>query len=93
MEYIIYWLISETQSKTYIGFTDNIKIRIKQHCAGQVHTTKKFGKFKCYILERIICVNEEEARKREKYWKSYSGRKKLKIYFNKLINLPPSSSD
>ena len=36
--------------------------------------------------------NVEEARIRERYWKSHAGRKKLKQYFNKIINTPRSSS-
>jgi putative endonuclease len=80
--YIVYWLISEHKDKTYVGFTENIKQRIKKHKEGGVRSTKAFGKFRCIILDRAsdIC----EARRKEKYWKSSAGRKKLKLIFNKL---------
>ncbi|MFA4871638.1 MAG: GIY-YIG nuclease family protein [Patescibacteria group bacterium] len=90
MEYFIYWLISEDSKNTYIGFSENICRRVREHRAGQVNTTKHFGKFKCYILERAN--NLETALIREKYWKSCAGRKKLKVYYYKLNILASSSN-
>ncbi|MFC1612908.1 GIY-YIG nuclease family protein [Patescibacteria group bacterium] len=83
MSFIIYWLISEDSTNTYIGFTDNIKRRIIEHKGGKVKTTKKFGKFRCFRIEEVS--NIIEARKREKYWKSKAGRNKLKEYYKKII--------
>ena len=82
--YLIYWLINESNDKTYIGFTDNIDNRIKKHETGDVKTTKDFGKFKCYTLEKV--ETEEKAVIRERYWKSCAGRKKLKLLFDKIID-------
>jgi putative endonuclease len=77
--YIVYWMINENKNKTYVGFSDNIKRRIKEHQSGKVKSTKKFGKFKIYKLEEV--ENVIKARKREKYWKSSTGRKRLTILF------------
>jgi putative endonuclease len=82
MTYIIYWLLSENKYRTYIGFSDKIKRRIMEHKSGKVKTTKGFDKFRCFKLEEV--ENIEKARIREKYWKSSSGRKKLKEYFIKI---------
>ena len=88
MEFTIYWLIDENGEKTYSGYSDDIKRRIKEHKKGKIKTTKNFGKFRCFELEMV--KNIIEARKRKKYWKSHAGKKKLKKYFN--TNRPLSSS-
>ncbi|MDP3042886.1 MAG: GIY-YIG nuclease family protein [bacterium] len=82
MEFILYWLVSNDFKYTYIGFTDNIKRRIIEHQRGKVKTTKSFNGFRCFVIEKVITI--QETRKREKYWKSAAGRKKLKEYFNKI---------
>jgi putative endonuclease len=82
MPYVIYWLLSENKDKIYIGFSDDIKRRIIEHKSGKVKTTKGFGKFRCFKLEEI--ENIEKTRNREKYWKSATGRKKLKKYFEEI---------
>ena len=88
--YIIYWLINESCTKTYVGFSNKLQNRLHKHKNKRVKSTKNFGNFKVYILEEIETL--EKSRKREKYWKSAAGRKKLKKYFNTINNLPPSSS-
>jgi len=80
--YKIYWLISKSRNKTYIGFTSNIKQRLNYHFVGKVKTTENFGNFRCFILEEVVTLLE--ARCRERYWKSCAGRKKLKIYYKKI---------
>ena len=80
--YKLYFLINEARNKTYIGFTDNVDERITTHRYGKVKTTKDFGNFVFTTLEEVKSV--EDARRREKYWKSSAGRKKLKIIFDKL---------
>ena len=77
----IYWIINITNSKTYVGFTNDLNVRLKQHKNKEVKSTKNFEFKKVYILENNI-ETIEDARKKEKYWKSAAGRKKLKIFFN-----------
>ncbi|MBU1164973.1 GIY-YIG nuclease family protein [Patescibacteria group bacterium] len=43
--YIIYWLINENFNKTYIGFTNNLKNRLKEHKNKRVKFTRNFGNF------------------------------------------------
>jgi len=82
--YTVYWIIDNINKKTYVGFTDNLESRLKQHKNREVKTTQNFIFKKAYILESEI-ETIQQARNREKYWKSSAGRKKLKTYFNKLI--------
>ena len=88
--YKIYLLISEDNKKTYIGFTDDINRRINEHRKQKVKTTKNFGKFRIIILEELKETdNTQDARHKEKYWKSGAGRNKVKIIFK---NMVPSSN-
>ena len=80
--YKIYWLINEEKTKTYVGFSNRLNKRLLEHKSKKIKTTKKFGNFKVYLLEEINTL--EDARRRERYWKSSAGRKKLKEYFNKI---------
>ncbi len=83
--YKIYWLINEQKNKTYIGYTRNLKERIKKHRNRQVKSTENFNNFSFFLIEKIKTL--KEARKREKYWKSSAGRKKLKRYFENKLNI------
>ena len=74
--YYVYLLINENKTKTYVGFSDNLERRMKEHLQGEVKTTKNFGNFNWQILEK--CIHIKLAREAEKYWKSSSGRKKIK---------------
>ena len=81
--YVIYFLVNESKDKTYIGFTNDISKRIKMHFSGNVRTTENFGKFEYFILERVD--NLEEAIKKERYWKSCAGRKKVKEFYGAIV--------
>ena len=78
--FTIYWIISQDRDKTYIGYTGNFCERIKEHRRGSVRSTKHFGNFSVVELEYVS--TRENARIREKHWKSSSGRKKLSKIFN-----------
>jgi len=80
--YKIYWLINEQKNKTYIGYTRDLRRRIKEHRNKKVKSTRKFGEFKAYLIEEVCFL--KEARKEERYWKSSIGRKKLKKYFHRI---------
>ena len=82
MFFVVYFLISEDKKKTYVGFSDNLDRRIQEHLNKKVKTTKNFGNFSWQILEK--CNNIRIAREAEKYWKSCTGRKKIKIIFENI---------
>ena len=66
----------------YTGFTKNLKLRFEQHNKGQVDSTKERCPFTLIYYE--ACLDEIDAKKREKYFKSYHGKmflkKRLKSY-------------
>ena len=79
----VYVLVSTSDKKRYIGYTGEINRRLKEHQDGKVFSTRYRRPLKLIYLEG--CVNEEDARRREKYLKTTDGRrflaKRLKIYY------------
>jgi len=80
MLYSIYFLISQDGKRTYVGYSGDFKKRLRQHRNKAVKTTVNFGRFQWQILETVDSV--PGARKKERYWKSAAGRKKLKTLFH-----------
>ena len=69
----VYILKSINNEKFYVGSTTDIKRRILEHNRGCTVYTKRYMPWKIIYTENY--VNLSEARKREKYLKSASGRK------------------
>ncbi len=78
--YFVYILKSKVAKKSYVGMTDNIERRLREHNSGKSFFTKNY--FPWEIIHKEMYGTREEARKREKYLKSGSGRKFLKTIFN-----------
>ena len=72
MKYTVYVLKSLNQNKSYVGFTDNLERRIKEHNQGKSYYTKRYKPWELIYKEEYD--NYEDAVKREKYLKSASGR-------------------
>lgn len=77
----VYVLQSSVDGRTYVGSTDNLDRRLKQHNSGQVKSTRYRIPLKVLFTEEFSTLSE--ARARELWWKSGAGRRKLKEYFNK----------
>jgi putative endonuclease len=78
----VYILQSLKDEKTYVGYTYELKQRMQKHNSGQVKSTKNRRPLKLIFTEKFL--TEQEAKRRELYWKSGAGRRKLKEYFDKL---------
>ncbi len=59
--------------KSYVGLTDNVERRLEEHNAGISYFTKQHRPWKVIYTEELNTLLE--ARKREKYLKSASGRR------------------
>ncbi|MCL4437665.1 GIY-YIG nuclease family protein [Patescibacteria group bacterium] len=79
----VYILKSASDGKTYVGSTNNLDRRLKQHNSGRVKSTKYKIPLKVLFVEEFATLSE--ARKREVWWKSGAGRDKLKEYFVGLL--------
>lgn len=67
--------------------TSDLKRRLSEHNAGKSNYTKKYLPWEIIYCDKFD--SREDARKREKYFKSTSGRKKVKQILN---NRCPGSS-
>jgi putative endonuclease len=73
--YFVYVLWSEKLHKRYVGHTQNIESRLKEHNSGKVHFTKAGIPWRIVYKEEY--PSRSEAMKREKFLKSGKGRKLL----------------
>ncbi|SDB59584.1 putative endonuclease [Flavobacteriaceae bacterium MAR_2010_188] len=75
--YYIYAMSSKSRNYIYVGLTKDCEARIKRHNGGREKTTKPYRPFELIFLENID-ASLEEARRREKYWKSGVGKDRLR---------------
>jgi len=83
--YYVYIIYSLKDKKTYVGYTKDLNVRLEQHNAGRVRATKHRRPLKLLFSENFETL--AEAKKRELWWKSSSGRGKLKEFFNQGIKI------
>ncbi len=74
--YYVYVLLSEKDGRFYTGSTNDLKRRFVEHNAGKVESTKRRKPFKLIYYE--ACIDEKDARQREKYLKSGMGKKYIR---------------
>jgi len=75
MFFYTYVLLSFKDNEHYIGYTNNLKKRLEEHNAGKNFSTKSRMPLKLIYFE--ACLNEDDAKQREKYFKSTIGRRYL----------------
>ena len=80
--YYTYVLQSQHDNGFYIGFSKNLKLRFEEHSKGRVDSTKNRRPLTLIYYE--ACLTQEDATRREKYLKTYNGKrylhKRLKSY-------------
>ena len=77
--FVVYVLFSPSANRTYVGFTNNLPRRFKEHNLPNSRTsTARFGPWA--IIHSEVLNSRLEARKREKQLKSGVGRKWIKEY-------------
>jgi putative endonuclease len=75
--YYVYVLFSKTDRRCYIGFTRNLKQRVREHQWGKVASTKKRKTLQLVFYEAFI--NKSGAERRERYFKTTKGKRTLKL--------------
>ncbi|MCF7906149.1 GIY-YIG nuclease family protein [Candidatus Gracilibacteria bacterium] len=73
--YIVYILRSEKDNKRYIGMTQSLERRLKEHYNGQVKSTKNRRPLILFYTEKFS--TKEEASLREEFFKTGKGREFL----------------
>ena len=74
--FYMYVLLSEKNSSMYIGYTADLRKRVKEHNQGLNKSTRPYIPWKLIYYE--ACLNKEDAKRREKYLKTTQGRRLLK---------------
>jgi putative endonuclease len=75
MFFYVYSLESQKDGNKYIGYTNNLKRRLEEHKKGLSFATKFRLPFRLIYFEG--CLNEEDAKRRERYLKTTQGRRFL----------------
>ncbi len=63
--------------KTYVGLTNNLERRLKEHNSSKSKFTKAYIPWEIIHFEKA--GTRKDARTREKYFKSAAGRKRFEI--------------
>ncbi len=74
--YYIYVLYSKKDHKLYIGYSADLKERIKRHSQGRVKSTK--NRLPLTLIYYEAFINEKAARNQELFYKTGQGRRILK---------------
>ncbi len=89
-----YILQSEKNKELYIGYTSDLKRRIKEHNQGLNFSTKRYMPWNIIYYE--ACLEESDARRREHYLKTTQGyrliKRRIKDYMYKSKNLTIKNS-
>jgi putative endonuclease len=72
----VYILKSERFNKTYVGSTDDIGRRLKEHNSGKSTYTKRYLPWELIYTEELTSLTD--ARAREKWYKGRAGRNHIK---------------
>jgi putative endonuclease len=77
MTVFVYALKNQINDEIYVGISTDPERRLKEHNSGKNRYTKAFKPWSIFYTEQ--CEGFEAARKREIYFKSAGGKRKLKI--------------
>ena len=72
----VYAIQSSRDKKFYVGSTNDLKRRVKQHNDGLVPATKRRRPLKLVYYE--ACISKNDAIRREKYLKTAWGKRYIK---------------
>jgi putative endonuclease len=83
MKYFLYILYSPSYVQTYVGQTGNLSERLVKHNSGKVRSTKSYRPWTLIHSESF--ETRAETMKREKWFKSPVGRKKISEILNNYL--------
>ncbi len=90
--YTVYVLVSRKDGRRYIGYTSDFEKRLRQHNAGSTKSTCFRRPFVHLYSE--LYATREEAKEREKYFKTGRGREELnKLLAKRKLNIDAEPQD
>jgi putative endonuclease len=81
--FYVYVLKSIKKSFMYVGFTSNLKRRFEEHNLGLEFSTKPYFPFDLIHYEAY--KNENDAKRRERYFKTTKGKTTLKMILKEFL--------
>ena len=81
--YYTYILRNMQNGRLYTGYTNDLRKRFKEHNDGRSIYTKTRGPYELIYYE--ACLNEQDARSREKYLKSGKGKRYIKYRLKRFL--------
>ncbi|MHB8652751.1 MAG: GIY-YIG nuclease family protein [Terriglobia bacterium] len=75
--YYVYILRSQKDGRFYVGWTHDLKERLKMHNAGGVTSTKPRRPLDLIFYEAYL--NQDDAKRRESYLKTSKGKTSLRV--------------
>jgi putative endonuclease len=82
--YYIYVLLSKQDDKFYIGFTEDLRRRLREHNDGKSFATKCRRPFELIFYEAYR--NKYDALRRERYFKSSKGKTTLNSMLKEFLS-------
>ncbi len=84
--YYTYILLSLKDHKFYIGYSSDLKQRIKDHFSGKNKSTHSRRPFKLIYYEAHL--SKKDAMRRERYFKTDKGKSSLRLMLRDLLLSP-----
>ena len=81
--YYVYVLLGKDDRKFYIGYTNDLERRIKEHKLGKVRSTNERGVVDLMFYEAF--ASKLDAKRRERYFKTTKGRATLKLMLRETL--------
>lgn len=72
----LYILLNETGTRTYTGVSQDVDRRLKQHNEGRVKSSRPYRPYRVIYSKEFSTMSE--ARQEEQFFKSTTGRRRLK---------------
>ncbi|HEY4509430.1 MAG TPA: GIY-YIG nuclease family protein [Candidatus Paceibacterota bacterium] len=85
-----YVLESKKNGELYAGYTKDLVNRVEEHNQGMNFSTKSGTPWRCIYYE--ACINEEDAKRREKYFKTTQGKRLLKARLREYFYIKKNST-
>ena len=83
--YYVYILLNEAKIRTYTGVAEDVNKRLTEHNAGRVKASRPYRPYKIIHTESFETL--KEARQKEKFYKSTTGRRRIKeMFFSQQLN-------
>ena len=82
--FYVYVLKSINHDFIYVGFTENLKLRFKQHNNKEELSTKSYAPFELIHYEAY--KNQKDAKHREMYLKTTKGKTTLKYMLKEFLS-------